>query len=124
MNFSLQKFFSILLLQSSIFAIVFASFGGVRDFVLSVMFFSINALIWVHLVQMLIAASTKESMSPVLGLLFTGKTVILLCSVWFLLGMLSIGSIVAGNIVVVFSLIFCFLLQSKQTSQTTETGVF
>ena len=124
MNFSVQKFFSILLVQSVIFGAVFACFYGLWDFILSVMFFSLNALLWVQLVQLLISESIKETISPVVGLLFTGKTIILLCSVWFLLGILSVQSIVAGNIVAVFSLIICFLLQHKQTSQTTETGVF
>jgi len=124
MNFSTKKYFSTLLVQSIIFGAVFACFYGLWDFVLSVMFFSLNALLWVQLVQMLISEGTKESMSPVVGFLFTGKTVILLCCVWFLLGMLSVQSIVAGNMVVVFSLIVYSLLQNRQTSQTTETGVF
>jgi|GEM_PF-3622715 len=124
MNFSVQKFFSILLVQSCIVGLIFAAFGGLGDFVLSTLFFALNALVWVRLVQLLIAASTKESMSPVIGLLFTGKTVILLCSLWYLLGMLSVGAIVASNIVVVFSLVMCFLAQHSQASQTTETGAF
>ena len=88
--------------------------GGLGDFVLSSMIFTINVLIWKKLIKMLITASMESKHSTVISLLFTGKIVILLCSVWWMLGVFSIGAIMSAYVMVLSALLMSAKLQTNK----------
>ena len=105
MNHSNSTFFICLFALSIMVGGYFAFAGGMGDFVLSSMIFTINILVWKRLVGMLITASVHSKNSGIISLLFTGKVVILLCSIWWMLGAFSIGAIISSYVMVLSALL-------------------
>ena len=105
MNFSLQQFCIIALLQTVLFGVGFAFFGGLFSFLGTTAFFFCNAVGWILLVRLLINASVTERMSPVVALLCVGKVLALFCFLWLILQYVSTTILVVSNSLIAFSLL-------------------
>ena len=105
MNFSTRQFSILTLIQTALFGVGFAAFGGLTSFLITTAFFYCNAMIWIFLVRLLINASMSERMSPVVALLCVGKVITLFCFLWLLLQHVSTTTLVLSNSLIAFSLL-------------------
>ena len=108
MNHQNNTFFTILFLTSLMAGMGMFFIGEIESFILATMIFAINTLVWKHLVHMLIVSNTTGTHSPVISLLFSGKIIILLCSVWWMISTFSILSVMTSYVVVLFSLLLSY----------------
>lgn len=104
--------FILSLVVGGCFSFVAERYFVLGDFILSSMIFTLNILVWKKIIKMLIMANTKYS--SVISLLFVGKIIILICSVWFMIGVFSIGSIMSAYVMVLSALLMSASLQTNK----------